>query len=78
MKEVDFLKFILEWLVENKDDIDIQRTEDELWVLLTVKVNKDDMWLIIGKWWNTVNSIRSLLKVLWLRLQKKINLKILD
>ncbi len=78
MKEVDFLKFILEWLVENKEDIDIQRTEDELWVLLTVKVNKDDMWIIIGKWWNTVNSIRSLLKVLWLRLQKKINLKILD
>ncbi len=78
MKEVDFLKFILEWLVENKEDIDIQRTEDELWILLTVKVNKDDMWIIIGKWWNTVNSIRSLLKVLWLRLQKKINLKILD
>ena len=78
MKEVEFLQFVLEWLVENKEDIDIVRTEDELWVLLTVKVNKDDMWLIIWKWWNTVNSLRSLLKVLGLKLWKRINLKILD
>jgi len=78
MKEVEFLKFILEGLVENKQDIDIMRTEDELWVLLTVKVNKNDMWLIIWKWWNTVNSLRSLLKVLGLKIWKRINLKILD
>jgi len=78
MKEVEFLKFILEWLVENKEDIDIVRTEDELGVLLTVKVNKDDMWLVIWKGWNTVNSLRSLLKVLGLKIWKRINLKILD
>ncbi len=78
MKEVEFLEFILKGLVENKEDIDIVRTEDELWVLLTVKVNKDDMWIIIWKWGNTVNSLRSILKVLWIRLWKKINLKILD
>ena len=78
MKEVEFLKFILEWLVENKEDIDIVRTEDELGVLLTVKVNKDDMWLVIWKWGNTVNSLRSLLKVLWLKIWKRVNLKILD
>ena len=78
MKEVEFLQFILEWLVENKEDIDIVRTEDELGVLLTVKVNKDDMWLVIWKWWNTVNSLRSLLKVLGLKIWKRVNLKILD
>jgi predicted RNA-binding protein YlqC (UPF0109 family) len=78
MKEVEFLKFILEWIVENKEDIDIVRTEDELWILLTVKVNKDDMWLVIWKWWNTVNSLRSLLKVLGLKIWKRVNLKILD
>jgi len=78
MKEVEFLKFILEGLVENKEDIDIVRTEDELWVLLTVKVNKDDMWLVIWKGGNTVNSLRSLLKVLGLKIWKRINLKILD
>jgi len=76
--EVEFLQFIVENLVKNKEDISIERTEDELGILLTLKVNKDDMWVIIGKSGNTINSIRSILKVLWLRLDKRINLKVLD
>jgi predicted RNA-binding protein YlqC (UPF0109 family) len=43
MKEVEFLQFIVENLVNNKDDISIERTEDELGVLLTLKVNTEDM-----------------------------------
>lgn len=30
MKEVDFLQFIIENLVNHKEDIKIERTEDEL------------------------------------------------
>ena len=77
-KEVEFLKFLIENLVKNTDDIKITREEDELGVLLTLKVNTEDMWLIIWKSWNTVNSIRSILKVLGLKIDKRINLKVLD
>lgn len=78
MQEVEFLKFIVESLVSNKEDIQIERTEDELWVLLTLKVNKEDMWVIIWKNWNIVTSIRALLKILWSKSNKRINLKVLD
>lgn len=78
MEEVAFLKFIIENLVENKDDINIERTEDELWVLLTLKVNKSDMGVVIWKNWNIVTSIRSLLKIIWNKIGKRINLKVLD
>lgn len=78
MQEVEFLKFIVESLVSNKEDIKIERTEDELWVLLTLKVNKEDMWVIIWKNWNIVTSIRALLKILWSKSNKRINLKVLD
>lgn len=78
MNEISFLQFIVENLVNNKDDIVIEKTEDELWILLTMKVNKDDMWIIIWKSWNTVNSIRSLLRLYWIKLDKRINLKVLD
>ena len=78
MKEVEFLTFIVSQLVDNKQDIVIERKEDELWVLLTLKVNKDDMWSIIWKNWNIVTSIRSLLKILWAKVGKRINLKVLD
>ncbi len=77
-KEVEFLQFLIENIVKNPLDIKITREEDELWVLLTLKVNSEDMWLIIWKSWNTVNSIRSILKVLWIKIDKKINLKVLD
>jgi len=77
-KEIDYLKFILEWLVSDVDSIKIDRTEDELGVLLTLSVAKNDMWIIIGKWWNTINSLRSILRLLWVKIWKKINLKVLD
>jgi len=77
-KEIDYLKFILEWLVSNVDSIKIDRIEDELGVLLTLTVAKEDMWIIIGKWWNTINSLRSILRLLGVKIWKKINLKVLD
>lgn len=78
MKEVEFLQFVVENLVQNKQDILIERTEDELWILLTLKVNKDDMWVVIGKNGNIVTAIRSLLKILWSKTNQRINLKVLD
>lgn len=76
--EVAFLQFIVENLVNNKEDVKIDRVEDELGVLLTLKVNKEDMWIIIWKNWNTINSLRSILKILGLKIGKRINLKVLD
>ena len=78
MNEVDFLKFIIENIVDNKDVINIDRVEDELWILLTLSVDKNDMWSIIWKGGNTINSIRSILRLYWVKTNKRINLKVLD
>lgn len=78
MKDVEFLRFIVEALVENKQDVVIDRKEDELWILITLKVNKADMWVIIWKNWNIVTSLRSLLRILWSKTTQRINLKVLD
>jgi len=43
MKEVEFLQFLVENLVTNVEDIKIEHTEDELGVLLTLSLNKEDM-----------------------------------
>lgn len=78
MKEIEFLQFVVESLVMNPTDVVIERKEDDLGVLLTLKVNKEDMWRIIGKEGNIVNAIRTLLKVVWLKLSKRITLKIVE
>jgi predicted RNA-binding protein YlqC (UPF0109 family) len=43
MNEVNFLKFIVENIVDNKDSVNIERQEDELGVLLILSVDKSDM-----------------------------------
>lgn len=78
MTEIEFLQFIIENLVENKEDIKIEKTEDELGILLTLSINKEDMGIIIWKWWNTINSIRSILRLFWMKNSKRLNLKVLD
>lgn len=78
MNEVEFLHFIVENIVDNKDAINIEKTEDELGILLTLIVDKSDMWSIIWKSWNNINSIRSILRLYWVKINKRVNLKVLD
>ncbi len=78
MNEVEFLHFIVENIVDNKDAVKIEKTEDELGVLLTLSVDKSDMWSIIWKSWNNINSIRSILRLFWVKINKRVNLKVLD
>ena len=78
MQEVEFLRFVIESLVFHKEDIVIDRVEDELWILLTLELNSEDMWVVIWKAGNTISSIRTLLKIVWTKLWKRINLKVLN
>jgi len=78
MKEVEFLEFMIHNLVTKPQEVEIQRVEDELGILLTLSVAKDDMWIIIGKGGNTINSIRSILRIYGLKINQRVNLKVLD
>ncbi len=78
MQELEFLQYLIENIVTNKDDIKIERKEDELWILLTLSVNKEDMWIIIWKGGSTINSIRSIMRLVWMKLNKRVNVKVLD
>lgn len=78
MKDIEFLEFMIKNLVSSPGEVKIQREEDELWILLTLSVAKDDMWIIIGKGGNTINSIRSILRIYGLKINQRVNLKVLD
>ena len=78
MNEVEFLEYVVKSIVSNKDAVKVERKEDELWVLLTLSLDKDDMWTIIWKWGNTINSIRTIVRIFLLKIDKKINIKVLD
>lgn len=73
-----FLRYVLEALVEDKDELSIDGRIDELGVLLTVSVSDRDMGKLIGKAGQTVKALRTLLRIIGGNAQQRINLKILE
>lgn len=74
----DFVEYIVKQLVSNPDDIEIARVVDEMGVLITLKVAKDDMGRIIGKNGQTAKAIRVLLRIIGSKNNARVNLKIVE
>ncbi len=72
----EFLEFIIKSIVANPDDVKVVRTVDEMGVLLTLKVNPEDMGQVIGREGSTARAIRSILRVIGVKNNARINLKI--
>lgn len=74
--DVQFLEYIVKALVIHPDDVKIKRTVDEMGVLMTLDVNPEDMGKVIGRAGNTAKAIRILLRVVGMKNNARINLKI--
>jgi hypothetical protein len=72
----EFLEYIIKALVDHKEDVKIDRKVDEMGVLLSLKVNPEDMGQIIGKAGSTARAIRSLVRIVGLKNHARVNLKI--
>ena len=76
MSDKEFLEMLIKALVDNPQDVVIDRTVDEMGVLLTLSVNQSDMGKIIGRSGNTAKAIRTLLRVVGMKHNARVNLKI--
>ena len=72
----EFLEHVVKALVDHPEDVKIDRKVDEMGVLLSLKVNPEDMGQIIGKAGATARSIRSLVRIVGLKNHARVNLKI--
>jgi len=72
----DFLEFLIKTLVDHPEDVKVDRKVDEMGVLLSLKVNSEDMGQIIGKAGSTARAIRSLVRIVGLKNHARVNLKI--
>ena len=75
-RDQQFLEYVVKALVDNPDDVKITRTVDEMGVLLTLSVNKDDMGKVIGRSGQTAKAIRTVLRVVGMKNDARVNLKI--
>ena len=76
MQDQDFLEYVVKALVDVPDAVHSDRKVDEMGVLITLKVDPQDMGKIIGRNGQTAKSIRSLLRVVGIKNNARVNLKI--
>src|SRR3989338_3774855 len=75
-RDQQFLEYVVKALVDNPDDVKINRVVDEMGVLLTLSVHKDDMGKVIGRSGATAKAIRTVLRVVGMKNDARVNLKI--
>src|ERR1700748_3334417 len=75
-RDQQFLEYVIKSLVDNPNDVKINRTVDEMGVLLTLSVNQNDMGKVIGRSGATAKAIRTILRVVGMKNDARVNLKI--
>lgn len=75
-EDQQFLETLVKSLVDHPESVKTNRTVDEMGVLLTLDVHAEDMGKIIGRSGNTAKAIRTLLRVVGMKHDARVNLKI--
>ncbi len=76
MKEL--LENIAQSLVDNPDSVNVEETENENGTLLELKVSPSDMGKIIGKQGRIAKAIRTVVKAVASKEDKKVRVDIID
>jgi len=78
VSDKEFLEFVAKSVVAHPEDVVVDRTVDERGVLLTLKINPEDMGYIIGRRGQTAQAVRTLLKIVGAKNNARVNLKIYE
>lgn len=74
----DFVEYVVKSIVSQPDKVNVTRTVDDMGVLLTLQVAKEDMGKVIGRSGQTAKSIRILLRVIGSKENTRVNMKIVE
>ena len=72
----EFLEYIVKSIVDHPDDVVVDRKVDEMGVLLALRVHPQDMGQVVGREGSTAKAIRSLLRIVGIKNNARVNLKI--
>ena len=75
-RDQQFLEYVIKALVDKPEEVKIERSVDEMGVLLKLTVSRDDMGKVIGRSGATAKAIRTILRVVGMKNDARVNLKI--
>lgn len=76
MQPDQYLTSIITPLLKHPEEFSVETSSDEMGMLLTVSIHKEDMGGIIGKAGETAKAIRLLLRIVGIRNQARVSMKI--
>jgi hypothetical protein len=76
MKEL--VEYIARGVVNQPEEVEVDEVLDEMGIILKLKVSPEDKGRIIGKQGKVVEAIRTLLRVMAIREEKKVRLEVVD
>lgn len=74
----EYLEFIVRGIVNHPDAVQVERTVDDMGVLLSLTVHPEDMPQTIGKMGATAKAMRTLVRVCGMRKEERVNVKIIE
>ncbi len=74
----DFIEYVIKNIVDHPERVEVTVTVDDLGVLVTLKVEKEDMGKVIGKAGQTAKALRVLLRMMGAKNDTRFNLKIIE
>lgn len=78
MTDIQLLDAIVKEIVADQEAVKIERTTDDLGVLLSLQVAPEDMGKLIGRGGNTAKGIRTVLRAAGMKAGARVNVKILE
>ncbi len=78
MSDKEFVEYVVKAIVDHPGEVSVERSVDEMGVLLTLKVNQQDMGYVIGRSGQTARALRTLLRLVGARNNARVNLKIYE
>lgn len=78
VSDQEFVEFVVKSIVDHPEDVQIDRSVDEMGVLISLRINPQDMGQVIGRQGSTAKSIRNLLRVIGAKNNARVNFKIVE
>lgn len=76
MPPIDYLSGVIVPLLQHPSTFKASIANDDMGILITMKVHKEDMGVVIGKKGDTANAVRHLLRLLGIHQHARISLRI--
>ncbi|MEI7511190.1 MAG: KH domain-containing protein [Candidatus Peregrinibacteria bacterium] len=76
--EKQFLEFVLSSLLDSPKELVITETNDTLGTLFEIQVNTEDMGKLIGKGGKTIKALRTLVRMVGSKTEKRVNIRIAE